>query len=579
MSDARLCTCHVPPRPLREHPDAAVVAVRRLVAALLFVVLGAYVVPASAATPTYYGNIIHPTQWQTYHVADYGACAPGATVAQQNAAVQAAVTAASARANGFLGSKVLLTDGCAPNINATILVNPPYGNVLIDGGGGYLQVDAALVGDVFRVPYTSLGKDIEIVNLNITARGATRSSGAIFNFQNCDSCTVRDISWQGATWWDFLDVGYDVGGNTGSVNRTLVDNARNAGAGFAGCGVRVNGGLGNFSLTNSPMSGTGIGGTSVAVCASDAPLVHATNWDSWQFINDDFENTGSGLLFSVGAISNSVINNIWLTNVTCGGAQTGPCVSFVTTSATARAENLFISTPWFYESSTTQNVVQVSAFTGSTLDTVRISGGGFLAGGLNGLSVGSNVGNVSLNHVAVSQATNCGISDGGYYTSISASPIGPVRNNGVVYPANKYGICELAPAVGANYFGNNLTGNTTNAFTSASGAAGGSVLDNDMSGYATPTVISAGSSHVLIANNPGYNPVGAMTALTVGASPYTYTNTTAINQTIYVSGGTVSAISAGGVVTGLTSGTFSVPPGKTLVITHTGAPSATVSGN
>jgi len=83
----------------------------------------------------------------------------------------------------------------------------------------------------------------------------------------------------------------------------------------------------------------------------------------------------------------------------------------------------------------------------------------------------------------------------------------------------------------------------------------------------------------VVGANQGYNPVGAMTAPTVGASPWTYTNSTGIDQTINVSGGTVTIISANGVVTGLTSGSFSVPAGKTLVVTYSAAPTVTASGN
>lgn len=86
-------------------------------------------------------------------------------------------------------------------------------------------------------------------------------------------------------------------------------------------------------------------------------------------------------------------------------------------------------------------------------------------------------------------------------------------------------------------------------------------------------------SNVLISDNLGYNPVGAMTAPTVGASPWTYTNSTGVNQTLNVSGGTVSAISANGVVTGLLAGSFLVPAGETLVVTYTAAPTVTASGN
>ncbi len=71
---------------------------------------------------------------------------------------------------------------------------------------------------------------------------------------------------------------------------------------------------------------------------------------------------------------------------------------------------------------------------------------------------------------------------------------------------------------------------------------------------------------------------GAATIQTVGASPWTYTNSSASNQQIFVQGGTVSAISFnpnGG--TGIALGAFTdnimiMRPGDTLTITYTAAP-------
>jgi hypothetical protein len=106
----------------------------------------------------------------------------------------------------------------------------------------------------------------------------------------------------------------------------------------------------------------------------------------------------------------------------------------------------------------------------------------------------------------------------------------------------------------------------------------------DLTGIAAPvsTFFSTGGNlpaHYKVESCPGYNPVGAMTPPTPGASPWTYTNATAVDQIINVSGGTVSAISANGVVTGLTAGAFFVPVGKTLVVTYSSVPTVTASGN
>ena len=104
-------------------------------------------------------------------------------------------------------------------------------------------------------------------------------------------------------------------------------------------------------------------------------------------------------------------------------------------------------------------------------------------------------------------------------------------------------------------------------------------IANDLTSTNITTPVDNASTTSKIADNLGYNPVGAMTAPTVGASPWTYTNHTGVDQTLNVSGGTISAISANGVATGLTSGSFLVPAGNTLVVTYTAAPTISASGN
>lgn len=64
----------------------------------------------------------------------------------------------------------------------------------------------------------------------------------------------------------------------------------------------------------------------------------------------------------------------------------------------------------------------------------------------------------------------------------------------------------------------------------------------------------------------------APTAITVGASPFTFKNTAGQNLIVYVSGGVVTAVALSGVTTGLTSGTFYLAPYDTLEVTYSTAP-------
>lgn len=82
----------------------------------------------------------------------------------------------------------------------------------------------------------------------------------------------------------------------------------------------------------------------------------------------------------------------------------------------------------------------------------------------------------------------------------------------------------------------------------------------------------------IVQDCPGYNPLGKLTAPTIGASPYT-TNVGATDITAYITGGTVSSVAINGQTTGMTSGAFRVKAGQTITITYTVAPSWTWFGD
>jgi hypothetical protein len=79
--------------------------------------------------------------------------------------------------------------------------------------------------------------------------------------------------------------------------------------------------------------------------------------------------------------------------------------------------------------------------------------------------------------------------------------------------------------------------------------------------------------------NLGQNTNGGTPAsqnISVGASPFTFTNTNPVPELVTVTGGTVSQIAVNGVVTGLISGTFTLPStGSTITVTYTVAPTMT----
>jgi hypothetical protein len=109
------------------------------------------------------------------------------------------------------------------------------------------------------------------------------------------------------------------------------------------------------------------------------------------------------------------------------------------------------------------------------------------------------------------------------------------------------------------------------------------IVGNDLRGNLTGGLDLTGpttfSGLPVLRNNRGHNPRGAsITQPTVPASGIAYTNVTGYDCTVFVAGGTVSAISLGagaGTATGVTSGPVRVPAGQSITLTYTAAPTWT----
>lgn len=85
--------------------------------------------------------------------------------------------------------------------------------------------------------------------------------------------------------------------------------------------------------------------------------------------------------------------------------------------------------------------------------------------------------------------------------------------------------------------------------------------------------LNAASTGDVVADNLGFNPVGhAVAQPAVPASTVAQVNNTGVHCMVYVTGGTVTAITVGGVATGLTAGAFRVPAGQSIAITYSAAP-------
>ncbi len=121
--------------------------------------------------------------------------------------------------------------------------------------------------------------------------------------------------------------------------------------------------------------------------------------------------------------------------------------------------------------------------------------------------------------------------------------------------------------------------NTTNV-EFASGAINCSVNNVRYGGGSTTMVSDAtngvGQNRLVNVDNYG---VGPQTAPTIPASGTALTNPFPFDCTVYVSGGTVTAIAIGGTATGLTSGAVFIPAGETITLTYSAAPTWVWIGN
>lgn len=152
-------------------------------------------------------------------------------------------------------------------------------------------------------------------------------------------------------------------------------------------------------------------------------------------------------------------------------------------------------------------------------------------------------------------------------------------NNGRSSSGNKWGL-EIGPGSASNIFVKNNSfinstrypGTNQKGITIANGASNVTLEGNDVSQLGAFTTINpgTGSSHI-IRNNKGYNPIGA-SAISVGASPFTYT-AGYTPETIYITGGTVSSIAKNSITLfTATEKSVNLEPGESLIVTYSAAP-------
>jgi hypothetical protein len=102
---------------------------------------------------------------------------------------------------------------------------------------------------------------------------------------------------------------------------------------------------------------------------------------------------------------------------------------------------------------------------------------------------------------------------------------------------------------------------------------------NDLRGNAVGSLSDGGTgSGKIVKGNLGYNPI-ANTIISVGGSPFTFTNNTGDTVSVFISGGTVSLVQLAGATIGTgTNVAVPVPQGVALTVTYSGAPGMSYLG-
>ncbi|MHA1287665.1 MAG: right-handed parallel beta-helix repeat-containing protein [Candidatus Thorarchaeota archaeon] len=168
------------------------------------------------------------------------------------------------------------------------------------------------------------------------------------------------------------------------------------------------------------------------------------------------------------------------------------------------------------------------------------------------------------------------ISVRGHYWDISGNYIyNPANEN--VGGDNNLGI-RLRDGAHNCIISNNRVIADNGFMTYAIGSTGGSgdynmwVNNPLLSGYSSAAIRKEGSNSIL-QNNHNVNPAGNFTPPSVPATTVNYTNSYGYSCQVQVYGGTVTEIDIDDIATGLTSGIFMIPPGGTINITYSAAPS------
>lgn len=219
------------------------------------------------------------------------------------------------------------------------------------------------------------------------------------------------------------------------------------------------------------------------------------------------------------------------------------------------------------------------AIVNNYIESVAAGSSGYYTGtGIYLIGASQTEGNIVSNNVI------SGVGSHGIYVAAFAAV---VTNNAITNPGAKGVFMDSGSGgsiISQNYIQDNRGSNAlmTNGVYSTTGSTESrSVCSHNVilgsTGAACEQVATSGP--ITFSGNVGYNPTGPQTAPTIPASGTALKNPFPFDTTVYVAGGTVTAIAVGGTATGLTSGAVFVPAEETITLTYSAAPTWVWIGN